>query len=124
MKLVPEGLLDTKDSTRPSEMVGGPGQVPPDMSSPPVRTSVEPTTTHASVTASDGCQLTLTVPLAHGAPVGVVDTPVAPTVVVTVTGNESGVLVDWADVDEEEHPATDRIAVIARAGRQIATSAS
>jgi hypothetical protein len=65
VKLVPEALLDVRANTRPLEMVGGPGQVPPDMSSPPVSTRVEPTATHTVVAASDGCHLALTVPLAH-----------------------------------------------------------
>ena len=65
VKLVPEAWLDFRANTRPLEMVGGPGQVPPDMSSPPVSTRVEPTVTHTVVTPSDGCHLTLTVPLVH-----------------------------------------------------------
>jgi hypothetical protein len=65
VKLVPEALLDVRANTRPLEMVGGPGQVPPDMSSPPVSTRVEPTVTHTVVTPSDDCHLTLTVPLVH-----------------------------------------------------------
>jgi hypothetical protein len=105
-------------------MFGGPGQVPPDMSSPPVSTRVEPTVTHAVVTPSDGCHLTLTVPLAHSELVGTVDTPPVPAEVVTVTGDESGGFVERADVDGEEHPATDRLAATPRASRHIATPAT
>ena len=98
--------------------------MPPDMSSPPVSTRVEPTVTHAVVTSSVGCHLTLTVPLAHWGLVGVVDPPPVPAEVVTVTGDESGGFVERADVDGEEHPATDRIAATHRASRHFATSAT
>jgi hypothetical protein len=65
MNFVPEALLDVTANTPRLEMCGGPGHVPPDMSSPPVSTTVEPTVTHAVLMVSDGCQLTLTVPLVH-----------------------------------------------------------
>jgi hypothetical protein len=124
VKLVPEALLDVSFNTRPSEMVGGPGQVPPDMSSPPVSTSVEPTVTHTAVTPSDGCHFTLTVPLAHPGVDGVDVPSVAPSVV-TVMGVVATGVVDFAEVDEEAQLATERlVATATRARCQIATSAT
>ena len=50
VKVLPEAWLDSRANTRGSETVGGPGQVPPDMASPPVSTSAEPTVTQTAVT--------------------------------------------------------------------------
>jgi hypothetical protein len=41
-KLLPEEWLETRLNTCLFEMSGGPGHVPPDMASPPVITTVEP----------------------------------------------------------------------------------
>ncbi len=49
VKVVSEAPLDMTANTPASEKVGGPGQVPPDMSSPPVRMRVEPTITQTEV---------------------------------------------------------------------------
>lgn len=63
MKVLLEALLDSRANTRRSEMVGGPGQLPPDISFPPLSTNVEPTVTQTVVTPWDGCHGTLTDPL-------------------------------------------------------------
>ena len=70
VKLVPEAALDTRASTRRSEIVGGPGQLPPDMSLPPVITMVEPTVTQVGVAWPPGRACTAIVPLEHTGPVG------------------------------------------------------
>ena len=118
VKLVPLALFDARANTRLFEMVGGPGQVPPDMSSPPVSTRVEPTVTHTVVTLSDGCHCTLTVPLEHGALVGVVVTSAGFALVVDERGGSVGLAV----VGDAEHPATNRPAATVRPSRHIATA--
>ena len=50
MKVLPEAWLATRANTRRSEMVAGPGHVPPDMSLPPVSTNVDPMVTQTAVT--------------------------------------------------------------------------
>jgi hypothetical protein len=120
VKLVPLALLDPRASTRLFEMVGGPGQVPPAPSNPPESTRVEPAVTHTVVTLSHGCHITLTVPLVHGALVGVVVTSAWFNVVVDAPGGSVGLAV----VDDVEHPAMNRPATTVRAIRHIATPTS
>ena len=55
------------------EIVGGPGHVPPDIESPPVKTSVEPIVTHTGVASPPIWAVTAVVPLVQVDPGGVVD---------------------------------------------------
>jgi hypothetical protein len=118
VKLEPEDLLDVTVSAPSLEILGGPGQVPPDMSSPPVRTRVDPTVTHTAVAYAEGCHGASTVPAVHGVLVGVVVTWAAGAAVVDGRAGIAALAV----VDDVEHPAMNRPAATARVSRQIATS--
>jgi len=124
LNMMPSAPLDIRTNTRPSEMVGGPGQDPPVIPKPPVSIRIEPTVTQTGVTASLGCASTLTVPLAHAEPGGLVDGSEVPIVVVTVTCDEPGGCVELADVDGEEHPDTNMLATTTIASRQVGTSST
>jgi len=49
VKLAPTGRLETRVTTRLSEMAAGPGHVPPDAALPPRSTMSEPTVTQTAV---------------------------------------------------------------------------
>ena len=119
VKLLPEPWLDVRVNVRPSEMVGGPGQVPPVPAKPPERRRVEPTVTHTGVASSDGCQGASTVPVEHGTLVGV--GMVAMAAAGSVVAEVSGGCVEEVDADGAEHPATIRPVATDRTSRLIDT---
>jgi len=80
--------------------------------------------TQTGVTASPGCSPTLTVPLAHAGPGELADGSEIPGEVVTETCGEPGGCVESADVDGEEHPATNVLATTSRASRHLGTTAT
>jgi hypothetical protein len=124
LKSAAEALVEIKANTRLSEMYGGPGHVPPDMTSPPVSMRVAPTVTQTVVLSSDGCHLTSTVPLKHWELGGVEDVPAASTVAVVVTGTELSGCLDRAEVSDDVHPAIEKATTTSTISRQVTTPAA